>query len=115
MYGRGMTVRDIQAHLAEIYGVKVGHDLISRVTDAVLEDVKAWQARPLEDVYPVLYLDALVVKIRDGGTVRRKACCVVMVVNLDGARDALRSWVQATEGAKFWMSVLTDLKQRGVS
>ena len=115
MYGRGMTVRDIQAHLAEIYGVKVGHDLISRVTDAVLEDVKAWQARPLEDVYPVLYLDALVVKIRDGGTVRRKACYVVMGVNLDGERDVLGLWVQATEGAKFWMSVLTDLNQRGVS
>src|SRR5205823_7495328 len=93
MYGRGLTVRDIQAHLAEIYGVKVGHDLISRVTDAVLEDVKAWQARPLEDVYPVLYLDALVVKIRDGGTVRRKACYVVMGDNLDGERDVLGLWV----------------------
>lgn len=114
MYARGMTVRDIQAHLREIYGVEVGHDLISRVTDAVLEDVRAWQTRPLEDVYPVLYLDALVVKIRDGGAVRRKACYVVMAVNLDGERDVLGLWFQATEGAKFWMSVLTELKQRGV-
>ena len=114
MYARGMSVRDIQAHLEEIYGVKVGHDLISRVTDAVLEDVRAWQSRPLEDVYPVLYLDALVVKIRDGGAVRRKACYVVMGVNLDGERDVLGLWFQATEGAKFWMSVLTELKQRGV-
>ena len=114
MYARGMTVRDIQAHLEEIYRVKVGHDLISRVTDAVLDDVRAWQSRPLEDVYPVLYLDALVVKIRDGGAVRRKACYVVMGVNLDGERDVLGLWFQATEGAKFWMSVLTELKQRGV-
>jgi putative transposase len=114
MYARGMTVRDIQAHLAEIYGVRVGHDLISTVTDTVLEDVKAWQSRPLEDVYPVLYLDALVVKIRDGGAVRRKACYVVMGVNLDGERDVLGLWIQASEGAKFWMSVLTELKQRGV-
>jgi putative transposase len=114
LYARGMSVRDIQAHLEEIYGVEVGHDLISRVTDAVLEDVRAWQSRPLEDVYPVLYLDALVVKIRDGGAVRRKACYVVMGVNLDGERDVLGLWFQATEGAKFWMSVLTELKQRGV-
>ncbi len=114
MYARGMTVRDIQAHLAEIYGVKVGHDLISTVTDAVLEDVKAWQSRPLEDVYPVLYLDALVVKIRDGGAVRRKSCYVVMGVNLDGERDVLGLWIQASEGAKFWMGVLTELRQRGV-
>jgi putative transposase len=99
-------VRDIQAHLEESYGVKVGHDLISRVTDAVLEDVRAWQSRPLQDVYPVLYLDALVVKIRDGGAVRRKACYVVMGVNLDGERDVLGLWFQATEGAEFWMSVL---------
>jgi putative transposase len=106
LYARGMSVRDIQAHLQEIYGVKVGHDLISRVTDAVLEDVRAWQSRPLEDVYPVLYLDALVVKIRDGGAVRRKACYVVMGVNLDGERDVLGLWFQASEGAKFWMSVL---------
>jgi putative transposase len=114
MYGRGMSVRDIQAHLAEIYGVEVGHDLISRVTDAVLDDVREWQARPLEDVYPILFLDALMVKIRDGGAVRNKACYVAIGVNLDGERDVLGLWFQSAEGAKFWLQVLTELKQRGV-
>jgi putative transposase len=114
MYGRGMTVRDIQAHLAEIYGVEIGHDLISRVTDAVLDDVREWQQRPLEDVYPILFLDALIVKIRDGGAVRNKACYVAIGVNLDGERDVLGLWIQQSEGAKFWLQVLTELKQRGV-
>jgi putative transposase len=114
MYGRGMSVRDIQAHLAELYGVVVGHDLISRVTDAVLDDVREWQARPLEDVYPILFLDALIVKIRDGGAVRNKACYVAIGVNLDGERDVLGLWFQSNEGAKFWLQVLTELKQRGV-
>lgn len=114
MYGRGMSVRDIQAHLAEIYGVEVGHDLISRVTDAVLDDVREWQQRPLEDVYPILFLDALIVKIRDGGAVRNKACYVAIGVNLDGERDVLGLWIQQSEGAKFWLQVLTELKQRGV-
>jgi putative transposase len=114
MYGRGMSVRDIQAHLAEIYGVEVGHDLISRVTDEVLEDVREWQARPLEDVYPILFLDALIVKIRDGGAVRNKACYVAIGVNLDGERDVLGLWFQSAEGAKFWLQVLAELKQRGV-
>jgi putative transposase len=114
MYGRGMSVRDIQAHLAEIYGVEVGHDLISRVTDAVLDDVREWQARPLEDVYPILFLDALIVKIRDGGAVRNKACYVAIGVNLDGERDVLGLWFQSAEGAKFWLQVLSELKQRGV-
>src|SRR3954452_14784539 len=109
-----MSVRDIQAHLEEIYGVAVGHDLISRVTDAVLDDVRAWQARPLEAVYPVLYLDALVVKIKDGGSVCRKACYVVMGVDTEGERDVLGLWFQQTEGAKFWLQVLSELKQRGV-
>ena len=114
MYGRGMSVRDIQAHLAELYGVEVGHDLISRVTDAVLDDVREWQQRPLEDVYPILFLDALIVKIRDGGAVRNKACYVAIGVNLDGERDVLGLWFQSNEGAKFWLQVLTELKQRGV-
>ena len=114
MYGRGMSVRDIQAHLTEIYGVEVGHDLISRVTDAVLEDVREWQARPLEDVYPILFLDALIVKIRDGGAVRNKACYVAVGVNLDGERDVLGLWLQNSEGAKFWLAVLNELRQRGV-
>jgi putative transposase len=115
MYGRGMSVRDIQAHLRELYGVEVGHDLISRVTDAVLEDVREWQARPLEDLYPILFLDALIVKVRDGGAVRNKACYVAIGVNLDGERDVLGLWFQSSEGAKFWLAVLNELKQRGVS
>ena len=114
MYGRGMSVRDIQAHLAELYGVEVGHDLISRVTDAVLDDVREWQARPLEDVYPILFLDALIVKVRDGGAVRNLACYVAIGVNLEGERDVLGLWFQRSEGAKFWLAVLNELKQRGV-
>jgi len=114
MYARGMSVRDIRAHLAELYQVEVGHDLISRVTDAVLEDVRHWQARPLEDLYPILFLDALVVKVRDGGPVRNKACYVAIGVNLEGERDVLGLWFQQAEGAKFWLAVLTELKQRGV-
>ena len=114
MYGRGMSVRDIQAHLRELYHVEVGHDLISRVTDAVLDDVREWQARPLEDVYPILFLDCLVVKVRDGGAVRNRSCYVAIGVNLDGEREVLGLWFQAAEGAKFWLAVLTELKQRGV-
>jgi putative transposase len=114
MYGRGMSVRDIQAHLHEIYGVEVGHDLISRVTDAVLDDVRDWQQRPLEDVYPIVFLDALIVKVRDGGAVRNKACYVAIGVNVDGERDVLGLWFQSSEGAKFWLAVLNELKQRGV-
>src|SRR5215217_5153113 len=110
MYARGMSVRDIQAHLRELYGVEVGHDLISRVTDAVLE----WQARPLEDVYPILFLDALIVKVRDAGAVRNLACYVAIGVNLEGERDVLGLWFQRSEGAKFWLAVLNELKQRGV-
>jgi len=113
MYGRG-SVRDIQAHLRELYGVEVGHDLISRVTDAVLDDVREWQARPLEDVYPILFLDALIVKVRDGGAVRNKVCYVAIGVNLEGERDVLGLWFQQAESAKFWLQVLNELKQRGV-
>src|ERR671922_1499290 len=114
MYGRGMSVRDIQAHLRELYGVEVGHDLISRVTDAVIEDVRAWAQRPLDDVYPVVFLDCLVLKIREGGTVRRQACYLALGVTLEGERDVLGMWFQESEGAKFWMQVLSELKQRGV-
>src|SRR5205814_5915213 len=115
LYSRGLSVRDIEAHLAEIYGVSVGRDLISRVTDAVMEDVREWQQRPLEDVYPVVFLDALVLKIREGGTVQRRACYLALGVTVDGERDVLGMWFQETEGAKFWMQVLSELKQRGVS
>jgi putative transposase len=114
LYARGMSVRDIEAHLRELYGVEVGRDLISRVTDAVVEDVREWQQRPLEDVYPVLFLDCLVVKIRENGTVQRRACYLALGVTLEGERDVLGMWFQENEGAKFWLQVLTDLKQRGV-
>ena len=101
LYSRGMSTRDIEAHLEEIYGVKVGRDLISRVTDAVIEDARAWQTRPLEDVYPVLFLDALVLKIRDGGSVGRRACYLAMAITMDGDREVLGIWFQANEGSKF--------------
>jgi putative transposase len=114
LYARGMSTRDIEGHLAELYGVSVGRDLISQVTDAVIEDIKAWQQRPLDDVYPVLYLDALALKIRDGASVQRKACYLAMGITMEGRREVLGMWFQATEGAKFWMQVLNELKQRGV-
>jgi putative transposase len=114
LYSRGLSTRDIEAHIAEIYGVHVGRDLISRVTDAVMDDARAWQQRPLDDVYPVVFLDALVLKIRDGGTVGRRACYLALGVGMDGSRDVLGLWFQATEGAKFWMQVLSELKHRGI-
>src|SRR3954468_21754240 len=114
LYSRGLSTRDIEAHLAEIYGVKVGRDLISRVTDAVMDDVREWQQRPLHDVYPVVFLDALVLKIREGGTVQRRACYLALGVTVEGERDVLGMWFRESEGAKFWMQVLSELKQRGV-
>ena len=114
LYSRGLSVRDIEAHLEEIYGVKVGRELISKVTDGVMDDVRAWAARPLEDVYPVIFLDALVLKIRENGTVGRRACYLALGITLEGDRDVLGMWFQENEGAKFWMQVLSDLKQRGV-
>src|SRR6059036_757094 len=115
LYARGLTVREIQGHLAEIYGTEVSPELVSKITDAVLEDVKAWQSRPLEALYAVVYLDALVVKIRDGQAVRNHACYLAIGVNLDGEREVLGIWFQRSEGAKFWLQVLTELKQRGVA
>ena len=114
LYSRGLSTRDIEAHLEEMYGVKVGRDLITKVTDAVMDDVRAWAQRPLEDVYPVIFLDAMVLKVREGGTVQRKACYLALGVTVEGERDVLGMWFQETEGAKFWMQVLSDLKQRGV-
>jgi putative transposase len=114
LYGRGLTVREIQGHLAEIYGSEVSPDLISTITDAVLEDAKEWQNRPLEALYAIVYLDCLVVKIRDGQSVQNHACYLAIGVNLDGERDVLGLWFQRTEGAKFWLGVLSELKQRGV-
>ena len=114
MYARGMTVRDIQGHLEEIYGVEVSPTLISDVTDAVLEDVKAWQGRPLEEVYPIMYLDAIRVKIRDQGHIVNKAVHMVIGVDMDGKKDMLGMWIEREEGAKFWLKVITELQNRGV-
>jgi putative transposase len=114
LYAGGMTVRDISAHLAELYGVEVGRDTISRVTDAVLEDVAAWRTRPLEAVYPIVYFDALFVKVREDRSVRSRACYLALGVTCDGEREVLGLWWQETEGAKFWLSVLNDLRRRGV-
>ena len=108
-----MSTRDIEAHLRELYGVSVGRDLISRVTDAVVAEVTAWQARPLEPMYPVVFFDALRVKIRDEAVVRSKAVYLALAVLPDGTRDILGIWIEQTEGAKFWMKVFTDLKMRG--
>lgn len=114
MYARGMTTRDIQGHLEEIYGVEVSPTLISNVTDAVAEEVKAWQGRPLESVYPIVYLDALHVKIRDAGHVQNRAMYVAIGVKLDGDKEVLGLWAGQAEGAKFWLQVVTELKNRGV-
>ena len=114
LYSRGLSTRDISAHLQEIYGVNVSRDLISRVTDAVMDDVREWAKRPLEDIYPVVFLDCMVLKIREGGSVQRRALYLALGVTLDGDRDVLGMWFQETEGAKFWMQVLNDLKTRGV-
>jgi putative transposase len=114
LYSRGLSTRDISAHLEEIYGVNVGRDLISRVTDGVMDDVRDWGKRPLEDIYPIVFLDCMVLKIREGGSVQRRALYLALGVTLEGERDVLGMWFQETEGAKFWMQVLTDLKTRGV-
>jgi transposase-like protein len=113
LYARGMTVREIQAFLAEMYAVEVSPDLISTVTDAVMDEVTAWQTRPLEPMYPVVFFDALRVKIRDEATVRSKAIYLALAVLPDGSRDILGLWIEQTEGAKFWMKVFSDLKTRG--
>jgi putative transposase len=114
MYARGMTVRDIQGHLEDLYGVDVSPDLISRVTSAVAEDVVAWQTRPLDAVYPIVYLDALVVKVRDQGVVRNKSVYLALGVTLAGSKEVLGLWIEQNEGAKFWLKVVNELKNRGV-
>ncbi len=114
MYARGMTVREIQGHLQELYGVEVSPDLISRVTSAVLEEVKVWQGRPLEAVYLIVYLDALVIKVRDQGTVTNKSAYLAIGVNGEGNKEVLGLWIEETEGAKFWLKILTEIKNRGV-
>src|ERR687890_1758307 len=114
MYARGMSTREIQGHLRELYGIEVSPDLISVVTDAVLDEVADWQNRPLEALYPLVFLDALRVKVRDEGTVRNKAIYVALGVRADGTKDVLGLWIEQTEGAKFWLRVMNELKDRGV-
>ena len=115
LYARGMTVREIQGYLREAYGTEVSPDLISTVTDGVLAEVTAWQSRPLEPVYPVVFFDALRVKTREDNVVRNKAVYLALGVRRDGTREILGLWIETTEGAKFWMKVFSDLKTRGVA
>jgi len=114
MYARGMSTREIQGHLEEIYGVEVSPALISEVTDAVIEEMKGWQNRALEALYPILYLDALYVKIRHEGRIDNRAVYVAIGINLEGRKEVLGLWTSGNEGAKFWLAVLTELRNRGV-
>jgi putative transposase len=114
MYARGMSTREIQGHLREIYGLEISPDLVSAVTDAVLDEVAEWQGRPLEAFYPLVFLDALRIKVRDEGTVRNKAIYVALGVRADGTKDVLGLWIEQTEGAKFWLRVMNELRHRGV-
>ncbi len=114
MYALGMTTRDIQGHLQDLYGVDVSAALISEVTDSVLEEVKAWQDRPLEALYPIVYLDALMVKMRQEGKVENRAVYTAIGINLEGQKSVLGLWANGNEGAKYWMSVLQNLKNRGM-
>jgi putative transposase len=115
MYARGMTMREIQGHLAELYGLEVSPELISTITDEVMAEVAEWQARPLDAMYPIVYFDALRLKIRDEGTVRNKAVYLALGIDATGRKDVLGLWIEQTEGAKFWLKVFNDLKQRGVT
>lgn len=115
MYARGMTVREIRGHLEELYGIDVSPDLISTVTDAVLETVAEWQGRPLDACYPLVFFDAIRVKIRDEGFVRNKAVYIALGILPDGTKEILGIWIEQTEGAKFWMRVMNELKSRGVA
>lgn len=114
LYARGMSVREIQAHLTEMYGAEVSPTLISTVTDAVIDEVKTWQSRPLDALYPIVYLDCIHVKVRDAGAVRAKAVYLALGINLAGEKELLGIWIAQTEGAKFWLQVVTELKNRGV-
>ncbi len=114
MYARGMSTREIVGHLRDLYGIDVSPDLISAVTDAVLDEIATWQARPLEAVYPLVFFDALRVKIRDEGLVRNKAVHIALGVRADGGKEVLGLWLEQNEGAKFWLRVMNELKNRGV-
>jgi putative transposase len=115
MYARGMTVRDIRGHVEELYGIDVSPDLISSITDAVLDEVAEWQSRPLDAVYPLVFFDAIRIKIRDEGFVRNKAIYIALGILPDGSKEILGIWIEQTEGAKFWLRVMNELKNRGVA
>jgi putative transposase len=115
LYSRGMTTRDIRAHLAEIYDIDVSPDLISRVTDVVVEEIKAWQSRPLDELYPILYVDGIRIRVRDAGVVTTKVAYLAIGVDVEGRKHALGCWIADGEGAKFWAKVCTDLRNRGVA
>ena len=114
LVSRGMTTRDVRGHIADVYGVDISPELVSRITDAIMPELRAWQTRSLDAVYPIVYLDAIVVKIRADHTVINKACHIAMGIDVDGRKHVLGMWLQKDEGAKFWLGVLTDLKNRGV-
>jgi len=114
LYARGMTTRDIQGHLQELYGTEVSHELISKATEAVMPLFREWQERPLDGIYPIVYLDALFVSVRDGVQIQKRAFYVALGIRLDGKRDVLGIWAAATEGAKFWLGILNELRNRGV-
>jgi len=115
LYSRGLTVREIQHHLQEMYGAEVSPTLISSVTDAVMDEVKIWQSRPLDSIYPIVYMDCIYVKVRDSGAVRVKALYLAIGINLEGIKEVLGMWIAQTEGAKFWLQVITEIKNRGVA
>jgi putative transposase len=114
LYARGMTTRDIKAHLAEVYGVEVSHETVAKVTDLVVEEVRSWQSRPVDEVYPILFVDGIRIKVRDSGTVTNKVAHLVVGVDVDGFKHVLGIWLQDAEGAKFWLSVFTELRNRGL-
>lgn len=114
LYSRGMTTRDITAHLAEVYGIAASPDLISRVTDVVVDEIKAWQSRPIDAVYPIVYVDGIRIKVRDNGVVTQRSAHLVIGVDADGFKHALGVWIETNEGAKFWAKVLADLRNRGL-
>jgi len=114
LYARGMTTRDIKAHLSEVYGVEVSHETVAKVTDVVVEEVHSWQSRPVDEVYPIVFVDGIRIKVRDCGAVTNKVAHLVVGVDVDGFKHVLGIWIQAGEGAKFWLSVFTELRNRGL-
>ena len=114
LYSRGMSTRDIRSHLSELYGTDVSPELISKVTDAVSQDVQEWRKRPLAAIWPIVYMDALVLRVREGGSVRRKSAYLAIGVGVEGRKEVLGMWLEEPEGAKFWLKVVTELKNRGV-